>query len=101
MLLGIWEEILQREVKMIVESDSATCLQAIRSRLSKEMKYIKKHHGVSIAFLHDCMDPAKHHGRQAQKIDGTLNTADIFTKPLDSDTFRRHRSELGLLPRQT
>ena len=43
--------------------------------------------------MHDYFDED---GREIDRVDTTLNDSDMFTKPLDVDTFERHCATLHI-----
>ena len=74
------------------------CMAAIKNGISAKMRYIRKHQRISIGFLHDAMDDKVHDDRKTVRVDSADNTADVFTKPLDDQSFAKHRLTLGIRP---
>ena len=74
--------------------DSSAALQAIDKGISPNMRYLRKNQRISIACLHDYAEQA---GVKFKKEDTSRNVADMFTKPLDVDTFSRLRHSLGVV----
>jgi hypothetical protein len=89
-ITGVLES-LQPKVVMDVETDNETAQAVIKSNLPKKLRYLKKTQRISIAFLHDTMAIEGHNDR---RVDTTLNTSDLMTKPLGREAHVRHCNEL-------
>ena len=73
---------------------AAAALAAVRSGVSKSLRYLRKNQRISIAAVHDyyMSDPScfAHH------VSSDMNVADMFTKGLAKDAFNRHCRSVGV-----
>jgi hypothetical protein len=95
-LLSFFEELLDRPVHWTHEMDAEASRLAIAGRKSHGLEYMKKHSGVSMAFLRDAFDPEIHDERTLAHVPTDLNESDIFTKAMKTGlVFHGHRETLG------
>ena len=66
-----------------------------KGECSAALRYLAKFPGVNIAFISDLVHQCS--GFELEKVGTADNTADIFTKPLEYDSFSKHRNALGIL----
>jgi len=84
---------MQDNISMELHIDASVARGAIRTGYSKQMRYITKTHGVSIAWLHAVV----------QKLDIKVvpvasedNSSDVHTKPLTRAVFEKFRDAMGV-----
>ena len=76
---------------------------AVRNGASTSLRYLKRSQNVSLAFLRDLFSIAHYQDERGaawhhlEWIQAERNTADIFTKPISGEVFRRHCHGLGLV----
>ena len=93
---GILDDVYGRLVPMSVECDCDPARQNILNGGGLGgLKHVAKHPGVRVGFLRDLF--VQNHELSLPRVDTTCNTADIFTKPLDLQTFTRYKAGLGLV----
>ena len=87
------EAMADHEVHMVLGSDSAASIAAVKKGTSVALKHVRKNHRVSLASVHDsCSGPRRH----LVKVDTHVNCSDICTKALDSVKFAALRALLGV-----
>ena len=91
-IVMVLEHVFGFEIEAKILVDSTTAIQAVSAGFSQRMRYARKSQGVVLGWLHDMFE-----GR-LDKIDTRVNVSDIETKPLDGESFPRHRRYLGQVP---
>ena len=76
----------QAESELVVHCDSATGIAAVKAGSSKAMRYIEKTQGVHLAWLQQVFSTT---AVQLRHIAGSINPADVFTKPLGSEKLKQ------------
>lgn len=79
-LVGIWEQVVLKELDLHAYSDNDAARAAIERGDSKRLCYLKKHQDVSISALSEFFQSSKRHLHRVASED---NWSDILTKPLD------------------
>ena len=75
------------------ETDNDAALADVRSGHSKKMAYMRHYQKLSIGLVHDYFDEEH---RELGRVDTQANDSDMFTKPLDMETFERHCATLHI-----
>ena len=75
------------------ETDNDAALADVRSGHSKKMAYMRHYQKLSIGLVHDYFDEEH---RELGRVDTQANDSDMFTKPLDIETFERHCATLHI-----
>jgi hypothetical protein len=88
-------QVYGRDVKAIVHTDSAAALAALQKGASSNMRYLRKNHRVSLGCARDYILKV---GIEHGKVDGDVNVADIFTKPLGTVRHQALTRVLGVVP---
>ena len=76
-----------------IHSDSAAAIGAVRNGVSVQMRYIRKHQKVSIAFLHDAV---KNNEIEIVKAETNSHFVDSLTKPLNREKFESFRMAMHI-----
>jgi hypothetical protein len=89
-ILMLIEHILGKSIPVVFLVDATTVVSCVKMGYSGKMRYVRKHQGVSISFLHDAV------GDIIQYVTSEANFADIFTKGLPPDSHNHHCNFGGL-----
>ena len=84
------QRLLKKEIVLEYRGDNSASERVIGTGISAALAYLKRTAQLSLRWAHDNM--AKHITRTPTK----LNVSDIWTKPLEKETFERFRTELGV-----
>ena len=93
----------ERTIEISTFCDASSAISAIRKGGTEgQLRYLPKYPGISISFLHDVFycDNNGEINADLIKIDSINNPADVLTKPLDAESFNRHRSWIGVRIKQ-
>jgi hypothetical protein len=94
-LLAVAEKIFDFPgIPAVIQDDSNAAIQAAEKGYTP-MSYVDKTQKVRYGFVHDVAVNCEQ--LNLHKCDTRLNTADVMTKGLDVDTFRRHIANMGIL----
>ena len=77
--LDLWEKILGRKVRMVLEEDNQAALQVVTTGNNPNMRHMARTHGVCTAWLHEVF--ANSNGLIVPRYCETVAmAADLFTK---------------------
>ena len=92
---GIMHGTQEKNVFMDVQCDAEAAIGAVRKGYSS-MEYMEKTQRVRLGGLHEMLCEADDVSLNKEPTD--TNTADVFTKPLERESFVRHRQGLQVKP---
>ena len=85
------------ELESVVLSDSSAARKCIENcGANSQLRYMRKHPVVSLAFLHDALVREETKAAMLGCVESGDNVADVFTKPLGAIAFVKFRDALCL-----
>ena len=89
------EQMVDRDIWLILRSDAGAAIGAIHKGYSRKMSYLRRTQRVSIGFLHDFVGDEH---TALEKVHTDSNDADVLTKSLEKEAHWRHSFAMGMRP---
>ena len=90
-----FEQMVDRDVWLILRSDADAAIGAIHKGYSRKMSYLRRTQRVSIGFLHDFVGDEH---TALKKVHTDSNDSDVLTKSLEKEAHWRHSFAMGMRP---
>jgi hypothetical protein len=98
------EKSLARPVKLVCKEDNTACIAAIKRGYSHALRYLKRHSGCSLGFVHEVFFPNKgdpgspNYWSELTYWESKSHKGDWMTKELPPKDFERASALAGFVP---